>query len=270
MAAHPGFDERVSGWNRPRWLKAGFSRRTAGIAYRCCLPALAGFAARRRTRPTYQRSVGRATPQTWAGAREFSSAKADCRCRAPLSPHLARPKIRRKERKTRDKAESEIPGPVPHLPPLVPVTRQGGIRTHEALTPTRVPVVLLKPLGHLSLRLRIVDLGARIQQIRDPNPKSEIETQTGRDSNSRYEGYPYDGFRDRCLQPLGHLSSFALALGQSRIKLTRTRRACQPPALNFSGAAPAANGKTASDPGRAIRSAAHLAPKGRCAAGAPR
>ena len=27
---------------------------------------------------------------------------------------------------------------------------QGGIRTHEALTPTRVPVVLLKPLGHLS------------------------------------------------------------------------------------------------------------------------
>ncbi len=27
---------------------------------------------------------------------------------------------------------------------------QGGIRTHEAVTPTRVPVVLLKPLGHLS------------------------------------------------------------------------------------------------------------------------
>ncbi len=27
---------------------------------------------------------------------------------------------------------------------------QGGIRTHEAVTPTRVPVVLLQPLGHLS------------------------------------------------------------------------------------------------------------------------
>ena len=34
--------------------------------------------------------------------------------------------------------------PSPHL------TGQGGIRTHEAVTPTRVPVVLLKPLGHLS------------------------------------------------------------------------------------------------------------------------
>ena len=30
-------------------------------------------------------------------------------------------------------------------------------------------------------------------------------TQTGRDSNSRYR-CRYDGFRDRCLQPLGHLS----------------------------------------------------------------
>ena len=27
---------------------------------------------------------------------------------------------------------------------------QGGIRTHEGVNPTRFPIVLLKPLGHLS------------------------------------------------------------------------------------------------------------------------
>lgn len=75
MVAHSGFDERVSGRNRGRLLKAGFSRRTPEIAYRCCLPALAGFTVRRRTRPTYQRSVHRAAPQTWAEAREFGSAE---------------------------------------------------------------------------------------------------------------------------------------------------------------------------------------------------
>src|SRR5207253_11378481 len=30
---------------------------------------------------------------------------------------------------------------------------------------------------------------------------------TGRDSNSRYRVHRYAGFRDRCLQPLGHLSN---------------------------------------------------------------
>src|SRR5690606_319004 len=29
----------------------------------------------------------------------------------------------------------------------------------------------------------------------------------GWDSNPRYGGYPYNGFRDRLLQPLGHLST---------------------------------------------------------------
>ena len=70
MVAHSGFDERASGRNQNRWLKAGFSRRTTGIAYRCCLPTLAEFTARRRTRPTYQRSVFRAAPQAWAEARD--------------------------------------------------------------------------------------------------------------------------------------------------------------------------------------------------------
>ena len=35
---------------------------------------------------------------------------------------------------------------------------------------------------------------------------------TGRDSNSRYEVHPYAGFRDRCLQPLGHLSGTAVKI----------------------------------------------------------
>lgn len=66
---------------------------------------------------------------------------------------------------------------------------RGGIRTHGTLlTYTHFPGVRLKPLGHPSCRL-----------FRE-------EERTGRDSNSRYRVHRYAGFRDRCLQPLGHLS----------------------------------------------------------------
>ena len=125
----PMSGQRRSRWNRNRWLEAGILRRTAGSAYRCCLPALAGFTPRRRTRPASSMLRISPGPQRHAATREFSSAKADCRKRAPLLPRLARPKKRK---------------------PCGFHGGQGGIRTLEALTPTRFPGVLHKPLGHLS------------------------------------------------------------------------------------------------------------------------
>ena len=86
-------------------------------------------------------------PQLCAATREFGSAKADCRCRAPLSPRLARPKRRNNEREWQTSNQA---GLNPSLRAHHFNGGQGGIRTHEAVTPTRVPVVLLKPLGHLS------------------------------------------------------------------------------------------------------------------------
>ena len=90
----PMSGRRRSGWNRNRWLEAGILRRTAGSAYRCCLPALAGFTPRRRTRPASSMLRISPDPQRRAATREFSSAKAGCRKREPLSPRLARPKRR--------------------------------------------------------------------------------------------------------------------------------------------------------------------------------
>ena len=52
---------------------------------------------------------------------------------------------------------------------------QGGIRTHEGFTPTRFPIVLLKPLGHLSSGLQ----------------------RRGWDSNPR-EPFGPDGLANRC------------------------------------------------------------------------
>ena len=52
---------------------------------------------------------------------------------------------------------------------------QGGIRTHESFTPTRFPIVLLKPLGHLSSGLQ----------------------RRGWDSNPR-EPFGPDGLANRC------------------------------------------------------------------------
>ena len=74
---------------------------------------------------------------------------------------------------------------------------RGGIRTHGTLlTYTHFPGVRLKPLGHPSQHLI---------QARTSGITREAE-RTGRDSNSRYRVHRYAGFRDRCLQPLGHLS----------------------------------------------------------------
>src|SRR6267154_634045 len=72
-----------------------------------------------------------------------------------------------------------------------------------------------KPADNSELRqLRIADNSAPYGVLRDTK-------RTGRDSNSRYRVHRYAGFRDRCLQPLGHLSC-SLATYRAR-EATSTR-----------------------------------------------
>jgi hypothetical protein len=74
-----------------------------------------------------------------------------------------------------------------------------------AFTYTRFPGVRLQPLGHLSNTstslLTSTDKNEAAVPVCDGGPKKR----TGRDSNSRYP-CRYAGFRDRCIQPLCHLS----------------------------------------------------------------
>jgi hypothetical protein len=110
---------------------------------------------------------------------------------------------------------------------------RGGIRTHGTLlTYTHFPGVRLKPLGHPSQhRFQARTIGIPLCNACQRKPRTEYglrttadcgqlrtadnsvpcgvprdTKRTGRDSNSRYRVHRYAGFRDRCLQPLGHLS----------------------------------------------------------------
>jgi hypothetical protein len=89
---------------------------------------------------------------------------------------------------------------------------EGGIRTLDGLPRTAFPVPRHRPLGDLS---RPTSRGWR----------------RGWDSNPRY-GYPHTAFRERHLQPLGHLSSSArecIAPGCARPMRTRSRGGAPPP-----------------------------------------
>src|SRR5207247_9822213 len=59
-------------------------------AYRCFIPDLTGFTSWRRAGPDLQRPVPRAAPDPPGLGRGFGPARADCGCRAPLAPRLAR------------------------------------------------------------------------------------------------------------------------------------------------------------------------------------
>src|SRR5260370_16162654 len=59
--------------------------------YRCFLPDLAGFGDPSCAGPDLQRRLPRPGVRAQTSAREFGPAKADCRCRGPPAPHLARP-----------------------------------------------------------------------------------------------------------------------------------------------------------------------------------
>ena len=63
-------------------------------AYRCFLPDLTGFTASRRARPSHQRRLPRSSLQATRTSRKaVNPAIADCGCRAPLTPRLARPQF---------------------------------------------------------------------------------------------------------------------------------------------------------------------------------
>ena len=114
---------------------------------------------------------------------------------------------------------------------------RGGIRTHGTLlTYTHFPGVRLKPLGHPSqhrfearsiqkLRLlRTTDCNRGQLRTADNSAPHIIRRdtrRTGRDSNSRYRVHRYAGFRDRCLQPLGHLSCSLASYRAKRPTSTR-------------------------------------------------
>jgi hypothetical protein len=109
---------------------------------------------------------------------------------------------------------------------------RGGIRTHGTLlTYTHFPGVRLKPLGHPSHSLRTADNPA-------PRGLRRNTRRTGRDSNSRYRVHRYAGFRDRCLQPLGHLSSSRSSY--SRMMPSSTRGIPMINGLEFSRGRPSA------------------------------
>jgi hypothetical protein len=64
-----------------------------GSAYRCYLPVLTGFTDLHCIGPGLSGIHDNQIFYVWLLSREFSPAKADFRCRAPLAPRLARPKI---------------------------------------------------------------------------------------------------------------------------------------------------------------------------------
>src|SRR5207237_10483275 len=59
--------------------------------YRCFLPDLTGFGDPGCAGPDLRRRLPRPVLKTLTSATEFGPAKADCRCRVPPAPHLARP-----------------------------------------------------------------------------------------------------------------------------------------------------------------------------------
>ena len=87
---------RYRSLKRPRGASSGQAslRHPKVTAYRCFLPDLTGFTASRRARPSHQRRLPRSSLQrTRTSRKAFDPAIADCGCRAPLVPRLARPHV---------------------------------------------------------------------------------------------------------------------------------------------------------------------------------
>ena len=156
-------------------------------AYRCYLPVLTGLAGSHCAGPGTQRHFPPPIARRKHSLdREFGPAIADCGCRAPLPPRLAR--------------SLKDPGYVgPDLcgSGTVPGTNGGDdrIRTDD-------PLVANEVLSQLSY------IPTLYHQRRPafPQPGSLIQWRRERDSNPR-RGCPLNGFRDRPVQPLRHLSA---------------------------------------------------------------
>ena len=174
----PGVDQRQLALANASGSSQVLPRHPKAIAYRCFLPDLTGFTDLRCAGPDSQRRTRWWWTNGAALDREFSSAIADCGYRAPLVPRLARPAAMVGQR-------------------CGSVNRgggEGGIRTLDGLPRTAFPVPRHRPLGDLSAVCR---------------------WRRGWDSNPRY-GYPYTAFRERHLQPLGHLSTPLGSLSHSQ------------------------------------------------------
>ena len=120
--------------------------------------------------------------------REFSPAGADCRYRAPLVPRLARPPNHSRGTVRPSRAGSERGG-------------EGGIRTPDGLPRTAFPMRRHRPLGDLS------GIGRRGRQ---PSSAAQRTDRSGEWLAERVGFEPtvlaHTAFRERHLQPLGHLS----------------------------------------------------------------
>jgi hypothetical protein len=74
-----------------------FPRHMKVPTYRCFLPNLTGFIGFHCAGPDFHCHLHRADLTKTSLRQEFNPAIADCRYRAPLPPHLARPKINFKQ-----------------------------------------------------------------------------------------------------------------------------------------------------------------------------
>src|SRR2546426_1347254 len=92
VAAHPRFDRRPPGRTTVRGSGQDGCGTPRFPPYRCFLPDLTGFGDPGCAGPDLQRRLPRPVLRTQTSAMEFGPAKADCRCRVPPAPHLARPK----------------------------------------------------------------------------------------------------------------------------------------------------------------------------------
>src|SRR5881628_1407925 len=90
VTAHPSSTTENSGALPAGGSGQALLRHPPAPAYRCFLPDLTGFTSWRRAGPDLQRPVPRAAPDPPGLGRGFGPARADCGCRAPLAPRLAR------------------------------------------------------------------------------------------------------------------------------------------------------------------------------------
>jgi hypothetical protein len=108
------------------------------VAYRCFLPDLTGFTGLRCVGPDFRRRAMKWEAEVIDLGREFSPAVADCGCRAPLVPRLARPVADGRPGWRGGQRRRRVGG------------GEGGIRTPDGFPRTAFPVRRHRPLGDLS------------------------------------------------------------------------------------------------------------------------
>ena len=146
VAAHPRLDQRPPGVPAVRGSGQDGCGTPGSSPYRCFLPDLTGFGDPGCAGPNLQRRLPRPVLRTQTSAMEFGPAKADCRCRVPPAPHLARPRasLLGPKMPPRCGSENEAPQPLsatvtkltqaPARQPAVAVRTQGA-RTWQASRP---------------------------------------------------------------------------------------------------------------------------------------